>query len=132
VINYFYINLSRNFVIELISIKLCGCRDLMIFGFTTTYEISAYHHSSFDFESKLSKLYLIHCVVKFVSDLIHYVVKFVSDLIHYVVKVCQGLDTSCGKVCQWLDTLCDKVYQWLDTSCDKVCQWLDTLCGKVC
>ena len=90
-INYFDINLSRNFVIELISIKLCGCRDLMIFGFTTTYEISAYHHSSFDFESKLSKLYLIHCVVKFVSDLIHYVVKFVSDLIHYVVKLVSDL-----------------------------------------
>jgi len=28
-----------------------GCRDHMVFGFTTTHAISAYHHYSCEFES---------------------------------------------------------------------------------
>ena len=28
-----------------------GCRDHMVVGFTTTYEISTYHHYSCEFES---------------------------------------------------------------------------------
>ena len=43
-------------------------RDRMVVGFTTTYAISAYHHSFCEFEYRLWQ-----CVQ-------HYVIKFVSDL----------------------------------------------------
>jgi hypothetical protein len=29
-----------------------SCRDLLVVGFTTTYAISAYHHSCCEFESR--------------------------------------------------------------------------------
>jgi len=43
-------------------------RDRMVVGFTTTYEISAYHHRCCEFESR-SRQGVQHYVVKFVSDL---------------------------------------------------------------
>ena len=44
--------------------------DRMVVGFTTTYEISAYHHLYCEFESFSGKVYSIqHYVIKFVSDL---------------------------------------------------------------
>jgi len=42
----------------------------MVVEFTTTYAISAYHHWSFEFESRSGEVYLIqHYVIKFVSNL---------------------------------------------------------------
>ena len=43
-------------------------RDHIVVGFTTTYAISAYHHSCCEFESRSGR-----CVQ-------HYGIKFVSDL----------------------------------------------------
>jgi hypothetical protein len=44
--------------------------DRMVVGFTTTCEISAYHHKSCEFEPVHGKVYLIqHYVIKSVSDL---------------------------------------------------------------
>jgi hypothetical protein len=41
----------------------------MVVGFTTTYAISAYHHSRCEFESRLGEVYSIqHSVIKFVID----------------------------------------------------------------
>jgi hypothetical protein len=45
-------------------------RERMVAGFTTTYGISAYHHSSCEFKSHSGKVYSMqHYVIKFVSDL---------------------------------------------------------------
>jgi len=50
--------------------KGCHGRDRMVDGFTTTYAISAYHHSSCEFESLSGKVYSMqYYVIKFVSDL---------------------------------------------------------------
>jgi hypothetical protein len=43
-------------------------RNRMVVGFTTTYEISAYHHWCCEFESRSGR------------DVLHYFVKFVRDL----------------------------------------------------
>jgi hypothetical protein len=49
--------------------NLRGCRGHMVVGFTTTYEISAYHHWH-EFESCVGEVYSIqHYVIKFVSNL---------------------------------------------------------------
>jgi len=45
-------------------------RDHIVFGFTTTYAISAYPHKRCEFESRSGDVYSIqHFVIKFVSDL---------------------------------------------------------------
>ena len=44
-------------------------RDRMVGGFTNTYAISSYHNYSCEFESRCGKLFSIHYVIKFVSDL---------------------------------------------------------------
>ena len=63
----------KNILIKTISQlvkECCHGRDLMEIGFTTTCAISAYHHSSCEFESRSGEVYLIqHYVIKFVSDL---------------------------------------------------------------
>jgi hypothetical protein len=43
-------------------------RDRMVVGFTTTYAISAYHHSCCEFKSGSGRG-VQHYVIKFVSDL---------------------------------------------------------------
>ena len=43
-------------------------RDRMVFRFTTTYAISAYHHWCCEFESQSGRG-VQHYVIKFVSDL---------------------------------------------------------------
>jgi hypothetical protein len=51
-------------------IRGCRGRDHMVVGFKTTCAISAYHHSSREFESRSGDLYLTqHYVINFVSDL---------------------------------------------------------------
>jgi hypothetical protein len=45
--------------------------DNIVAGYTTIYAISAYHHSSCEFESLSGEVYLIQqYVIKFVSDLL--------------------------------------------------------------
>ena len=45
-------------------------RDCMVVRFTTTCEISAYHHLRCEFESRSAELYLIqHYMIKFVTDM---------------------------------------------------------------
>jgi len=45
-------------------------RGRMVVGFTTTYAISAYHHSRCEFESHSGEVYPIqHYAIKFVSNL---------------------------------------------------------------
>ena len=45
-------------------------RDCMVFGFTTTYAISAYHNYRCEYESHSDGVYSIqHYVIRFVSDL---------------------------------------------------------------
>ena len=47
-----------------------GRRGRMVFGFTTTYVISAYHHERHEFEHHSGDVYSIqYYVIKFVSDL---------------------------------------------------------------
>ena len=36
-----------------------GFRQRMVFGFTTTYDVSAYHHYHCEFESRSGEVYLI-------------------------------------------------------------------------
>jgi hypothetical protein len=44
--------------------------DFMVVRFTTTFAISAYHHSNCEVESRSGEVYSIqHYVIKFVSDL---------------------------------------------------------------
>ena len=47
----------------------CG-RDLMVVGFTNTFPVSAYHHTSCGFEPRSWRGVLViqHYVVKFISD----------------------------------------------------------------
>jgi hypothetical protein len=47
----------------------CRGRDLMVFGFATTYTVSVYHHWCCEFESP-SERGIQHYVIKFVSDLL--------------------------------------------------------------
>ena len=45
-------------------------RDRMVVGFITTYDIIAYQHYHFEFESRSGEVYSIeYYVIKFVSDL---------------------------------------------------------------
>ena len=39
--------------------EIVGGRDRMVVGFTTTYEISAYHHLSYEFELSAGEVYSI-------------------------------------------------------------------------
>ena len=46
--------------------------DRMVVGFTTTYEISAYHHERCEIESRSVEMYSVqHYVIQLVSDLRH-------------------------------------------------------------
>ena len=48
----------------------CRGRDSMVFGFTTTYAITVYHHKSCDFEFRSGEVYSIqNYLLKFVIDL---------------------------------------------------------------
>ena len=65
----------KQFSVSFLQAPLCkgGCRDhdcMVVWGFTTTFAISAYHHWSCEFESRSDEMYLIqHYVIKVVSDL---------------------------------------------------------------
>jgi hypothetical protein len=50
--------------------RSCRSRDCMVVGFITTNAISAFRHSSCEFEPSSGEVYSIqHYVIKFVSDL---------------------------------------------------------------
>jgi hypothetical protein len=75
-VNYilYIFTLSNIFFIVTIhqAIRVHRGRDRIIVGITTTYAISAYHHSRCEFESRWGEVYSIH----------HYVIKFVNDMRH--------------------------------------------------
>jgi hypothetical protein len=47
----------------------CRGRDRIVFGFSTTYTVSVYHHWCCEFESR-SERGIQHYVIKFISDLL--------------------------------------------------------------
>ena len=55
-------------------------RDRMGVGFTTTYAISAHHHYHCEFELRSSKVYAIHYVIKFASNLRYIVSQWSSPV----------------------------------------------------
>jgi hypothetical protein len=75
----------------------------MVVGFPTICAISAYYHQCCEFKSRSCKVWSIHYVIKFVSNL--WQVTLVVMLWVRILLRRGVLDTTlCDKVCQWLAT----------------------------